>query len=102
KSSTCPLAAFHLKIRFPVIVEPASRPAHPPAPLVVTLPLIDPERMLRPAGVAPVTVQPPTVAFTFTVAVPVEDGVSTGFSEAVPMIVLHVMLAPDVSKMVDA
>src|SRR5579885_311418 len=97
KSSFCPLWTFNLDTRLPLMLLGESRPAQPGAPLVVSVPAIEPETTVSPDGFAPVTLQPPRVAFTFTVALPVEAAVMGGLIEAVPITVLHTMVAPLVS-----
>src|SRR5579885_1266832 len=96
KSSFCPLWTFHLATRFPLMVLGESRPAQPGEPLVVSVPAIEPETTVSggDAGLAPVTLQPPSFAFTFTVALPVEAAVMGGEIEAVPITVLHTIVAP--------
>jgi hypothetical protein len=98
KSSFCPEAAFHFATMLPVMVAGESNPAHPPAPLVLSVPESEPETIVGWLGVAPVTVQPPSAAFTLMIAVPLDAELMGGLTDALPMMVLHVTVAAAVLK----
>jgi hypothetical protein len=82
----------------PLMVAGESNPPHPPAPLLLSVPESEPETIVGWLGVAPVTAQPPSAAFTLMIAEPVDDPVIGGLIDALPMMVWHATVAAEVVK----
>ena len=98
KSSFCPEAAFHFATRLPLMVAGESNPPHPLPPVVLSVPESEPETIVGWLGVAPVTVQPPSAAFTLMIAEPLDAELMGGLIDALPMMVWHATVAAEVVK----